>query len=146
MRGAPKKKRLIPDKWYILHVGKIADGMLFFIDSQLYPDKSGTRDFVCSFLFDSDGHNVAHRIDEMGYRGTYSDDAVRQAFKKHLALLGPYQISDIWIRPFTIRKDGISFGFIPRKPESAGDDWRVEFMPGNTMSFYPPWEAGAYDT
>jgi len=23
---------------------------------------------------------------------------------------------------------------------------RVEFMPGNTLSFYPPWEAGEYDT
>jgi hypothetical protein len=25
-------------------------------------------------------------------------------------------------------------------------EWRVEFMPGNTLSFFAPWEAGEYDT
>jgi len=24
-------------------------------------------------------------------------------------------------------------------------EWRIEFMPGNTLSFRAPWEAGEYD-
>jgi hypothetical protein len=39
---------------------------------------------------------------------------------------------------------GAAFGLIPRQTESG--EWRVEFMPGNTLSFYPPWAAGEYDT
>jgi hypothetical protein len=25
-------------------------------------------------------------------------------------------------------------------------EWRVDFMPGNILSFYPPWEEGEYGT
>jgi hypothetical protein len=64
--------------------------------------------------------------------------------RQHLAVLGDRMRTDVWVRPFSFESHDTVFGLIPRKTESG--EWRVEFMPGNTLSFYPPWEAGEYDT
>jgi hypothetical protein len=58
--------------------------------------------------------------------------------------LGNPANADIWVRPFSVENSGAIFGLIPRQTEDG--DWTVEFMPGNTLSFYAPWEAGEYDT
>jgi hypothetical protein len=60
-----------------------------------------------------------------------------------LDALGDHSATDIWVRPFSVESNGTVFGLIPRRIE--GGKWRVEFMPGNTLSFYAPWEAGEYD-
>ena len=142
--AAPQKIRLIPDEWHIPNVGRLSDGRLFFVDSQLDYVTGATRDFVCTFLFDQDGHLVDHSIELMGVRGRYPDGRVTNALSQHLVALGDRTRTDIWVRPFSVESNGAAFGLIPRKTESGG--WRVEFMPGNTLSFYPPWEAGEYDT
>jgi hypothetical protein len=64
--------------------------------------------------------------------------------KRHLDALGDRTRTDIWVRPFSVDSNSAVFGLIPRK--TVAGEWRVEFMPGNTLSFYPPWEAGEYDT
>jgi hypothetical protein len=56
--AAPEKIRLMPDEWHIRNVGRLGDGRLFFVDSQLDYVAGATRDFVCTFLFDQDGHLV----------------------------------------------------------------------------------------
>ena len=30
--------------------------------------------------------------------------------------------------------------------EEKGEEWAVEFHPGNVMAFYKPWDSGEYDT
>ena len=140
----PEKVHLIPDIWHIQHVGRVDDGRLFWIDAQLDYANGITQDFVCTFVFDPDGHLVDHSIELIGERGTYPNGSVDIAMQKHLAALGSHSVTDIWVRPFNPERHGAVFGLVPR--QTPGGEWRVEFMPGNTLSFYPPWEAGEYDT
>jgi|SRR5579871_554858 len=140
----PEKIHLIPDRFHIQNVGKLSDGRLFFIDSQLDPNGGVTKDFVCTFVFDRNGNLVDHSIELIGERGKYPKQSVRDRMDRHLARLGIRAISDIWVKPFSVESNGVAFGLIPR--QVPGGQWRVEFMPGNTLSFYPPWSAGGYDT
>lgn len=142
--AAPEKIRLIPDKWHIRNVGRLSDGRLFFVDSQLDYGAGATRDFVCTFLFDKNGHLIDHSIELIGVRGTYPDGRVSKTLSQHLSVLGDRACNDIWVRPFSVESNGAVFGLIPR--QTGPGEWRVEFMPGNTLSFYPPWKAGEYDT
>jgi hypothetical protein len=140
----PEKVRLIPDIWHIHNAGRLHDGRLFFVDGQLDYANGVTRDFVCTFIFDVDGHLVEHSIESIGERGKYPDGSAASAMNRHLAALGDRTLTDIWVRPFSIESNGTVFGLISRQARDGS--CRVEFMPGNTMSFYPPWEAGEYDT
>jgi hypothetical protein len=142
--AAPEKIRLIPDEWHIRNVGRLNEGRLFFVDGQLDYVGGATRDFVCTFIFDKDGHLIDRTIELIGTRGAYADGSVGKAMDRHLVALGDRLRADIWVRPFSVESNGAVFGLIPRKTKSG--EWRVEFMPGNTLSFYPPWEAGEYDT
>lgn len=63
---------------------------------------------------------------------------------RHLSRVLGIRRSAIKIRLFTVRHQNADFGMIPRRIDDGS--WRVEFMPGNTLSFFPPWEAGGYDT
>jgi hypothetical protein len=141
---APQKIRLVPDGWHIRNVGRLSDGRLFFVDGQLDYVAGITRDFVCTFLFDQDGNLVDHSIELIGVRGRYPDERRTTALSQHLAALGDRTRTDIWVRTFNVESNGAVFGLIPRATECG--EWRVEFMPGNTLSFYPPWPAGEYDT
>jgi hypothetical protein len=143
--AAPEKIRLIPDEWHIHNAGRLKDGRLFFVAAQFDPLGGNlTRDFACTFLFDSDGRLVEHAIEFVGERNAYPDSSLDSAISRHVAALGDRVVTDIWVRPFRVESDGGLFGLIPRRVGYA--QWRVEFMPGNTLSFYPPWEAGEYDT
>lgn len=142
--SAPEKIRLIPDRFKIRNVGRTNDAQLFWIDSQLDSDGRSTRDFVCTFIFDADGNLIQHSIELIGVRGNYAGGKVGESINRHLSALGGRTITDIRIRLFSVESTGALFGLIAR--EAAPGRWRVEFMPGNTLSFYPPWEAGGYDT
>jgi len=148
---APEKIHLIPDDSHLEHVGEIAGGQLFLVSPQLNSDGDVTEDYVCTFVFDTDGKLVRHVIEHVGTRGTYEEAHFQALFQKHLDALGERVESDIWIRPFKVDSNGQEFGFIAMLVDEASDppkdeDWRVEFMPGNTLSFYAPWDAGVYDT
>lgn len=150
MNDAPEKIHLIPDDFHIKHVGRLADGRLFLVDSQLDTSQGPTRDFVCSYFFAPEGHLVGQKIELVGSRDEVTFDDGLRIFDRHLAELGPHEIRDIWIRPFAVIRYGLAFGFIPMAPEEFGEagdaGWSVVAMPGNTLSFYPPWEEGLYDT
>src|SRR5262249_21232499 len=138
------KIRLIPDRWHIHNVGRLSDGRLFFVDGQLDFASGVTKDFVCTFVFDQNGRLNEHVVELVGERGAYPAGSVGRLIDRQLAALGDRTRTDIWVRPFGVESHGTVFGLIPRHVE--GGRWRVEFMPGNTLSFYPPWEAGEYDT
>jgi hypothetical protein len=140
----PEKVHLIPDDWRIRNVGRLGDGRLFLVDGQLDYISGKTRDFVCTFLFDPDGTLVDHWIELIGTRGSFPDGQVGAAEKRHIEALGARARTDVWVRPFRVESHGAVFGFIPRRMPTG--EWRVDFMPGNTLEFYPPWELGQYDT
>jgi hypothetical protein len=126
------------------NVGSLSDRRLFLVDSQLEFASGVTRDFVCTFIFDEDGRLVGHLIELLGDRGAYPWENCGRLISRHLAALGDRALGEIWVRPFRVRSHGTVFGLIPRRVRTG--EWRVEFMPGNTLSFYPPWDAGEYDT
>ena len=140
----PEKIRLVPDSWHIRNVGRLSDGRLFWVDSQLDYVNGVTTDFVCTFVFDPEGQLVGHSVELIGERGSYPNGSVGAAIERHLAALGDQPVTNIWVRPFSIESHGRTFGLIPR--QTSDGEWRVEFMPGNTLSFYAPWETGEYDT
>lgn len=142
--GPPEKIHLIPDQWHIHYVGRLKDGRHFWVDGQVTFDKRGTKDYVCTFLFDGDGRLTTHNIELVGQRGAYPDARFEEVRDRHLAVLGAHTIRDVWIRLFSVNSNGHVFGLIPRRLDDGR--WYVEFMPGNTLAFYPPWEAGGYDT
>ena len=144
-RGGPEKVHLIPDGDRIINVGHLADGRMYFVDGQLvWTPPAVTQDFVCTFLFDRDGHLINHNIELIGTRGSYAIGAGSAALSRHLSALEKPSPSDIWVRPFSIQSNGTVFGLVPRQTEDG--EWRVTFMPGNTLEFYPPWVEGGYDT
>jgi len=142
--AAPERIRLVPDDWHVEHVGRLVDGRLFWVNAQIDPAGGATKDFVCTFVFDESGGLIAHSIELIGTRGTYPEGSVATEIDRHIATLGEHVVTDIWVRPFSIESNSALFGLIPRQTEDG--NWRVEFMPGNTLSFYAPWEAGGYDT
>jgi hypothetical protein len=141
----PEKIRLIPDELHIHNVGRLSDGRLFLVDSQFYPLGGNLIwDFACSFIFDSDGRLLEHAIEFVGERNAYPDSSLAAAIDRHLGALGERVVADIRVRPFRVESHTTVFGLIPRRVDYG--EWRVDFMPGDTLSFYPPWEAGGYDT
>lgn len=142
--AAPEKIRLIPDEWHVAHAGRLSDGRLFWVATQLDFEGGETKDFVCTFIFDADGRLTDHSIELIGRRGSYPRESSSGALRQHLDALGDHVVGDIWVRPFSVTTKDAVFGLLPRQTDDG--EWRVEFMPGNTLSFYPPWEAGEYDT
>lgn len=142
--GPPEKIHLIPDGLDLRNVGRLGDGRLFFVDRQLDSAAGKTRDFVCTFLFAPDGMLVDHTIELIGTRGSYPEGRVGDAEKRQLEALGARMRTDIWVRLFSVESKNAVFGLIPRRLDTG--EWRVDCMPGNTLEFFPPWEAGDFDT
>lgn len=153
----PEKIHLIPDEYHIERVGKLADGRLVYQEFQLDPVSDAPRNFFVTYIFDADGNLVDDAVSEIGVADDMSDGSEAAVLAAHEKLVGPYTIDDIWVRPFSLSRFGLTFGLVASQPygdpedEDAdmneGDDgWRVEALPGNTLSFYAPWEEGLYDT
>ena len=142
--AVPEKIYLVPDDYRIEQAGHLADGRLFWVDVQLSSANGQTQDFICTYVFDADGNLTGHIIELIGARGEYQAGAVERAIGNQLAALGDHTQAAIWVRPFQVESHDVIFGLVPR--QVFGGEWRVDAMPGNTLSFYAPWEAGEYDT
>lgn len=160
----PEKIHLIPDEHLLVRLGRAEDGRLVYQETQVHFDGRVSHDFVVTYVFDADGALVEDHIDAVGVRGERPADALRAACMQHEERFGHYQVTEIWVRPFSIERHGLRFGFVARhlldeegltederlqlieSLDDGDDGWRVEAMPGNTLQFYPPWEEGGYDT
>jgi hypothetical protein len=158
MSAAPEKILILHDEYHARHIGQTSDGRQFFLTSAFDPaigERPG-REFVALFLFDNDGTLIEDRIDDLGTRqqlgldgqlpgNKASGSIIEDAVERRLAELGALTFGDIEIRPFGIDRFDTTFGFLSIEPEEDGEEWRVEFHPGNFMAFYAPWD-GEYDT
>lgn len=144
----PGKIRLITDDYHLEGLGKRLDGTYFLVSSQLKYDHhaNATTDYICKFCFNSDGDLIEQKIVKLGIRGEFEHEDGVKMFAKLTPAEGTYEDADIRIKPFSVSFEGVEFGFITRTPEDEEDVWAVEFMPGNTMAFFEPWESGEYDT
>ena len=144
----PKKIRLVSDEYHLQGLGKLEDETFFLVSSQLNFDSKAiaTTDYVCKFCFSSDGELIDSEIVKIGIRGKYDHKYHEEEYVRLMPVQGSYTPADISISPFSVDFEGIKFGFIIRTPEDEEDVWAVEFMPGNTMAFFEPWDSGEYDT
>ena len=146
------KIRLIPDEWHLKNVGRLDNGALYWIDVQLSSEDDDTRDFVATYVFDLDGNLIWNDIEDLGLRSESRRRGFSTIVSQHRDKLGPGQIADISVHPFSVNAHGLVFGLVVRKPEPDDDDLQndqdpfVDAMPGWTLMFYPPWEEGLYAT
>lgn len=136
------------DDYHLKHFGKADDGLILWMGSQLKYDKKDqdTTDYIFKFLFDTSGELVSSDIQTVGARKVIKPEIFSNRLNALIsanAILGP---ASAMIKTFTVIHEGIEFGLIPRVPEDDEDVWAVEFMPGNTMAFFEPFDSGDYDT
>ncbi len=139
---APERITVPHDDYHAEHVGRTADGRQFFLTTPFEPG----HEYVALFLWDADGTFLEARIDDFGPRDSLDELARRRTFDGRLRELGEVSYEEIVVAPFSVEELGSEIGLIARPPEDADDEWRVEMMPGNYMSFYAPWDTGDYDT
>jgi len=144
----PKSVRMMSDDYHLEHFGETQDGKLVWIGYQHnWNHKTGeTIDYIFKFIFDKTGKLVASDIRTIGVRGQYDVDQQRLEFSDLLAADVISTPASVMIQTFSVLHDGIEFGLIVREPEEDEDIWCVEFMPGNTMAFFKPFDSGDYDT
>jgi hypothetical protein len=149
-KGPPKTVALNNDDYHAEYVGRLADGRQFFLTIPFVPAQAEAtaagREFIALYIFDKAGQLVSATIDDLGPRRTLDIPARLARRDALLGSLGPVKYQRIKVAPFRIEMFGVEFGFIPRQPEEAGEDWSVTVEPGNAMCFWPPWTSGDYDT
>lgn len=146
LEAPPPYILLIPDNHHLTDVGKLEDGRLYWIDIQLDSENGKTRDFVCTYIFDTDGNLVSHDIVDLGLRGDYEVSASEIVDSK-LEALGKTREQRIEIRPFSVEAYNRTFGLVVREDEGDPEaEPVVDALPGWTIMFYPPFSKGGYDS
>ncbi len=144
----PKKVRLITDNYHLEGLGQLNNGTFFLVKSQQIIDHITMQvtDYICKFSFDNNGDLIDQAIVKVGVRGQLAhEDGVKIYTSLH-PVKGTYKAADFFVKPFSVECDGVEFGLIVRTPDDEEDLWCVEFMPGNNMAFFEPWDSGDYDT
>ena len=144
----PQKIAIDHDDYHAEYIGRTKSGMQFFLTTPFEPaiNQQVGCEYIALFMFDEDGDLTESIIDSFGPRGSYSEDDRKKQYQSRLSGLGEVEFCRIEIKPFSIEKNGVSFGLIPREPEDEEDVWAVELLPGNYMAFFEPWDSGEYDT
>ena len=138
----PKRIKIAIDDYKAKRIGKLADGRQFFMTTPFVP---GGHEYYALYLFTADGEFEEAIIDDFGPRGTTDAETQKEVFFKRLDEIGDKKYCSIKVEPFSIERDGVEFGLVPRAPEEKGQRWWVEAQPGNYMAFTSPWN-GSYDT
>ena len=152
MSAYPDKIRLVHDNNRLTTIGILADGRSIFQEHQFDPAISKGRQFFVSYVFDRDGELVDDMVSEIGQPDDASDGSVLGAVTSHTEKFGPYKPADIEVKPFSLSRKGLTFGLVARQLDEGKDEddednapWVVEALPGKTMTFHAPWDAGNYE-
>ncbi|MGE3171368.1 MAG: hypothetical protein AB7O97_02005 [Planctomycetota bacterium] len=145
--GVPDRIPIVHDDHHASRIGRLADGRLFFVTEPFVAASSDAPgcEFLAVYLFAADGAFVEARIDSLGPRSTMDVDAARSLLERRLAELGEASFESIAVQPFSVVRDGVTFGLIPREPEDDDEGWWAVLQPGDYMAFTEPWD-GFYDT
>ena len=144
----PEKVAIDHDDYHAEHIGRAQTNQQFFLTTPFEPaigDKEGCE-YIALYKFDREGNLLEAIIDSLGPRGSYDEDARKEKYLARLYELGDVEYCRIEVKPFSIEREGVNFGLIPREPEDEEDIWAVELLPGNYMAFFEPWDSGEYDT
>lgn len=143
--GPPELLAIDRDEHHARHVGRTANGRQFFLTRPFIP---GGEEFVALFLFHRHGKLIEAKIDRFGLRRSMDEEKRDAVYEARLRELGKVRFGRIEVAPFSVKRFRTTFGLIPQPPDpqEEGDEWVVEFHPGNVMAFYKPWDSGDYDT
>jgi hypothetical protein len=144
----PARIPIVHDDHHASRIGRAEGGRQFFVTTPFVPalGSNAGREFLAVYVFDQDGVLLEARIDDLGTRATLDRARARALLEKRVAELGPIELGDIEVQPFSVERFGVTFGVIPRPPEDdEHGGWWVEVHPGNYMAFHEPWD-GYYDT
>ena len=143
-----QKLRLIPDRYHLADVGPLENGNNYWIDVQLNSEGRDTRDFVATYVFDTVGELIQHKITDLGLCSDPNALPANAMVKQERERIGAKERRGIWGRPFAIQTFGLVFGLVVRDPQQGEIEGyqAVDAMPGWTLMFYPPWEDGLYNT
>jgi len=131
------------DDYHAQHIGKTEDGSQFFLTTPFEP---GGSEFIALFKFDNLGKLIDSEIENLGERGSFTEEFATKKYNEKLESLGKVNFQRIEVKPFSVNYNEIEIGLIAREPENEGDPWAVELLPGNYMAFFEPWNSGEYDT
>ena len=145
---APALIAIDHDDYNACHTGRTVDGRQFFVTTPFVPATAADsgREFIAVDVFDLQGRLLEARIEDLGSRLHLDQDHARNLLERRVAELGKVVYQRIEVRPFEVDRFGITFGLVPRPPESDEGGWWVEVLPGNYMAFHEPWDSGEYDT
>jgi hypothetical protein len=146
--GSPAAVLMSTDDYHLKDFGKAGDGSILWMGSQLRYDYKAedTIDYIFKFVFNTDGELIDSEIRTLGSRNLIKDGVFQEelgGLREANPIIAP---ASAVIKTFTVVHEGIEFGLVVRTPEDAEDVWAVEFMPGNTMAFFEPFNSGDYDT
>ena len=131
------------DDYHAQHIGSTENGSQFFLTTPFEPGKC---EYIALFKFDASGNLIDSEIENLGERGSFSEEHATQKYNEKLESLGKINFKRIEVKPFSINYNNTEIGLIAREPEEEGDCWAVELLPGNYMAFFEPWDSGEYDT
>jgi hypothetical protein len=159
--GPPDRLRIPRDEHRFTNVGRRADGVQFmaYVGSA-YPEHyrhddnwmSVQRWQAVAHYFDGEGH---HLRTDVRLGGVATDDRARDNAFGHLSAIyeelvgfGEPEFGDIWVKLFSVEIDGIRYRLWYERREDDGDGGyeSVYFNHVLSVSFWPPWESGGYDT
>lgn len=132
---------MLPDKilvkreedYHTHYVGKYSDNRIF-IGFPFFGGLSQTRPLAVLHLLDSEGNLTHSEIWET--EKMYEAEA---ELNRAIQDLPKAKFCNVKIKPFSIKLNGLTFGFIPREDGAC-----IEYQPYG-LSFFPPWN-GLYET
>ena len=144
----PAAVRIATDEYHLEHFGKNDEGLIVWTGTQLKYDfaTKKTTDYTFKFLFDTSGEVVSSEIETVGIRSAENQKNFAEKMNSLVSANKIVAPANVMIKTFTVVHEGVEFGLIVRVPEEPEDVWAVEFMPGNTLAFFEPFDSGFYDT
>ncbi|MET9318055.1 hypothetical protein ABZX12_40060 [Kribbella sp. NPDC003505] len=145
MSGAPARFRIVPDDYHVPYAGTAADGRKFFLGDELFGP--GTA-YVGLYLWNADGTFDEVKVDEVrraagvppGQAASAGADGLVAA---RLAELGKYVLEPIDVEPFSVERNGVTFGWVGDEFEGT---YSIHIEPGDFIAYYAPWDGLGYDT
>jgi hypothetical protein len=144
-------------------IGRLEDGRQFlafvtgaFPGEERFPDPSSSaienKQWVAVLhLFDEDGNHIRTETQLGGTNR--DDDAGEKAYIKLDAILAELgflstKLCDVYIRPFSIELDGITYELVYENTIDEEDGFENEcvMLWPNDIMFHPPWDSGEYST
>ncbi|AMM50918.1 hypothetical protein TH61_06555 [Rufibacter sp. DG15C] len=98
------------------------------------------REYAILHLFDKAGNHVETKSKFTGITADLQEVDTYTVLEEMVRELGQVEYTDIEVKPFSVKIDGVIFGLIPDSETGS-----IDLQPSSTISFQEPWD-GEYLT